>query len=495
MPSPFSATRWVIVGTFAMRFLAFFGQVLILRLVSKEIFGTYRAILDMPIMLLPLLPMGFDQLLIRENKRARRYAVALAWTLAVWALLLAGGTALVALALAGEMGLAERFAAQGVDWRAALMLIPIFIVMATKISARSLLAARLDFRTISLGEFGNGILTYFGGALAVWFSPTVWALLGAFLLGELFECVWMYRRQRFRPMAILQPRRLATWRTLFRRHRKFCLTNTADLTLNNVGSLIPGPLIAVLISVEANAEFAASRILIQLPILLLVGAVWRVAFPTISGVDEKTLHSRCLRIIGTTAAFVAPGVIWLALFAPQTASILGGERYLPAAALVPWMALYMIMTAVYSPISSLDMVRDRPEVGLYWNLVHTAARVVVIWVFAERGLLWTIAAMSVTSAVLWVVWVAMLGWLLRAPAGDYVGAVVKFAPLWAVLGVAFWLCTFAEGPWYFLPLFLSAIPGIAYLAVVMRFFPQEAEMAWRLAGRGNKEANAYSISR
>lgn len=484
MASAFSATRWVLMGSFGFRVLAYFGQVLILRLVAKEVFGAYGSLVDIHLMLLALLPMSFDALLVREKARRRRYCVALSICLAwIAAFLMALTAGALLLPGPGSGSWAARLVEEGATWHAALFMIPIFAVMATKLSVRALLMADLNFRTISIGEFGNGLITWIGGAAVVFFYPTAWALMGAYLLGELFECLWMYRGHKFRPLAVLAPRRMGVLKRLFNRHRKFCLANTADLTVNNFGSLLPGPLILAWISATATADFRVSRLLIQLPILLLVGSIWRVAYPTFSGVDEETLHSRCLRIIGTTAAFLAPGVIWLAVFAESTAWILGGEQYLTAAPLVKWMAVYMIMTAVFSPISSLDMIRDRPEIGLYWNIVHTVARVLVIWYFAHKGVVVVIAVMSVVSGLLWIIWAALLGWLLRAGWRRYWWSVLKFVPGWLLLALGFQACWWIA-PGLLWPPILSILPGLVYLALVYKLFPTESQMIRRLVTRG-----------
>lgn len=484
MASAFSATRWVLLGSFGFRIVAYLGQWLILRLVSKELFGAYGSLVDIHLMMLPLLPLGMDALLVREKARVRRYTVALSQALA-----LVGGVLMAAVAAAlllpgpGEASLAARMVDEGATWHAVLLMIPVFAVMATKLSIRSLLSARLDFRRISTGEFGNGLITYFAGALAVWLVPSAWSLMVAYLAGEIFECVWMYRRERFRPLAVLAPRRWSIMGRLLRRHWWFSLTNTADLTLNNIASLLPGPLILALLSASAAADFRVSRLLIQLPVLLLVGSIWRVAYPTLTGVTDAVLHDRCLRIIGTTAAFLAPLVIWLVAYADTTAWILGGEKYASAAVLVKWMGVYMVMTAIYSPISSLDMVRDRPEVGLYWNITHTIARVSVIWWFSRHGIVATIAAMSITSGILWLVWAWMLGRLLGCGMGRYFLRVWRFAPLWAAVGLGFVTCI-RVAPSPLLAMALSVVPGGLYLAAIWRWFPEESGMIRRLLKPG-----------
>ncbi|MCC6545722.1 hypothetical protein IT570_01030 [Candidatus Sumerlaeota bacterium] len=490
MSAAFSATRWILAGSFGFRLLGYVGQAIILHLLAreKEIWGAYGSLVDIHMMLIPFLPLALDSVLVREKKREKRYAAALSMMLA-----LIGGLvcAVVGVALLvpapGEGSLAGAAIEKGATWHAVLFMIPIFAVMATKLSARSILTAELDFKTISIGEFGNGLITYFGGALAIGvLGNSAWALMAAYLTGEVFEAAYMFRKVPFRPLAVLAPRRWGILRRIYFRHRKFCLATTADLTLSNVGSLIPVPMIFALIGGAAAADFRVARVLMQMPVLLLVGAVGRVAYPTFIGVSEETLQSRSLKIVGTTAAFLAPVVIWLAAFGPATATILAGKSYLTAAPLIAWMGLYMIACAIYSPISSLDMVRNKPEVGLYWTLVHTVSRIAVIKAFAPQGVVAVVSAMSITSAVLWVVWAWMLGWLLRAPMKSYWWAALKFVPLWIILTACFWWLRHLSTMHPVIPAMISAIPIAIYALVVWKFFPGEWEMLLRLAGRKRK---------
>ncbi|MBI1290315.1 oligosaccharide flippase family protein [bacterium] len=483
--SAFSATRWVLAGTIGFRALAFVGQVFILRALgdNKEIFGAYRGMVDIHLMFLAFFPFAVDSLLVREKRQRRRYAMALSMILAVTgAITVLGAAALMLLPTPGAGSFATSAFGDGATWHATLLMLPIFALMATKLSVRSMLSAELDFRRISIGEFGNGMLTFFGGAAAVYFYPHAWALMLAYMAGEAFECAYLYQRFRFR-LAILAPRRWKMTWTLLRRNWNFCLTNTSDLVMNNLGSQLPGPLIVALVSATAAADYQASRMLIQLPILLLVGAVWRVAYPTISGVPEPVLQDRLLRITGTSAAMLVPGVLWLAWYAPASAFILGGSKYLSAAPLVQWMATYMALTACFSPISTLDMIRNKSHWGLIWNIFHTGGRIAVIWWFAEDGLLAVIAAMSLFSMALWIVWAAMLGDLAGCGLGRFTWNVVKFAPLWLVLAGCFHVIAMLDHISILLPPVVAMVPFAIYLGVVLKFFPAEAEMVWRLLRR------------
>ncbi|MCC7391772.1 oligosaccharide flippase family protein [Candidatus Sumerlaeota bacterium] len=492
MSAAFSATRWILAGSFGFRLLGYVGQAIILHLLAKEkeVWGAYGSLVDIHMMLIPFLPLALDQVLVREKKREKRYAAALSIMLALiggFLCLLVGASLLIP--SPGAASIAGAAIEKGTTWHAVLFMIPIFIVMATKLSARSILTAELDFKTISIGEFGNGLITYFGGALAIFtLGKSAWALMAAYLAGEVFECAYVFRKVPFRMVAVLAPRRWGILKRIYMKHRKFCLATTADLTLSNVGSLIPVPMIFALIGGAAAADFRVARLLIQMPVLLLVGSVGRVAYPTFVGTTEEVLQSRGLKIVGTTAAFLAPVVIWLAAFGPATAMILAGKDYLSAAPLIAWMGIYMIACAIYSPISSLDMVRNKPEVGLYWTLAHTVARVAVIKAFAPQGVVAVVAAMSVASCVLWIVWAWLLGWLLQAPMTRYWWAALKFAPLWIALAAVFWWLRHLPAMHPVYPALLSGLPVAVYTFIIWKFFPDEWEMLLRLSGRKRKSA-------
>ncbi len=484
MPSAFSATRWVLFGSIGFRLIAIAGQWAILRLVEKETFGAYRAIVSVHLMLLALLPLGLDMLLVREATRRRRYAaglsMALGWTGAGFAALSLGAALLPA---PGAASLGASVLKLGGDWTGLLVMAPIFAIQASKLAIRAPLSARLDFKTISIGEFGNGILTWVGGAGAVLLDASTLALLLAYLVGELFECVWMFRGRTFRPLAVLAPRRWRILSTLLRRHRAFCLFNAADLTLNNVAAMMPGILLVAWVSKEANADFQVASTLVILPVMLLVGAVHRVTFPSISGIGEEELHRRCLAIVGATAAFVAPLVLWLAFFSATTVWLLGGRHYLSAAPLVSWMSCYMLFVGIFAPISSLDVVRDRPELGLYWNAAYLLVRVAVLHHFASRGVVVAVGAMSVASVAMWIVWAGMLGWLLRSGWGRFLGAFARFIPLWVGLALAFFAIGRLAGGHLVAGPLLSILPALLYLLAILRFFPGEAAMLRRLVRR------------
>lgn len=486
MSNSFAATRWILAGAVGFRLVSLAGQMAIVQLVAKDAFGAYRGVVSLLLMGITLLPFGIDSLVARERPRMRRYVIGLSGVLAaVGAAVALAYAALAMLPAPGAASWLARSLDLGADSGLLWFMPAVVAVQAMRLSARAPLAAKLDFRTISIGEFLNGVITWVGGAAVVLWWPTAEGLMAAYLAGEIAEALWLFRRTG---IAWSLPFRRGTWARvswLRRKHFSFCAFNCADLTLSNVGSLIPGALFLAWIGKEANADFQVASTLIILPVMLLVGSIQRVALPTLTGLPESELQRRCLAIMGAAAAWIAPAILWFAAFAEVTVHYYAGARYAQAATLIQWMACYMIVNAIFSPISSLDIIRDRPEVGLWWNIAHTLARIASIWWGArEGGIVGAVQAMAVTSLVAWIANAFVLGWLLRAPWRDYFAASARFVPLWIAFGGALWLCRAALPEAHrLLPVALSAVPCALYVAAVLRWFPREAELALRVAGR------------
>lgn len=478
MASAYSATRWVLLSSFGFRFISLGGQMLILRLVDKDAFGVYRGLVLVHLILLIALPLSLDTLVVREKRRMARFVLALtntlAWTGGFFAL---GLLAMSMLPAPTEQNILARLLGLGDDYLA-LYLMPIIVLLqAAKLSARSVLTATLNFKQISIGEFGNGVITWLGGAAMVLFYPTSLGLMAMYLAGELFECWWVYRGRPWRLPRILSPQRARAAAGIVRDHLRYCLFNTSNLVFNIIASLLPGILFLALISGEANADFQVAQQLLVLPTMLLVGALARVAFPSLSGVSEKELQRRCLAITGGSAAFISPSVIWFAIFAPTTVMILAGEKYLEGTPdLVRWMAIYMFLSSVYSPIGSLDMIRNRPDVGLYWNVVYTIGRVIIVYTFASDGLLATVAAISIFSASMWIIHIYLYGWLLGTSWSDFLSGVFRIAVPLGLLGISYWGCVLVTDAHLLWGPVLSIVPSIVYLLAILKFFPNEAAM-------------------
>src|SRR5690606_19710725 len=140
-----SAVRWTLAGNIVQRLVTFISTAIVARLVSETELGAYRQVLSVQLVVFVLLPLGFDQLYIREVTLRKRFRVLLAGGLTLCA-----GTAAV-VALAGH-GLLTRWMDFS-HWAGILWLAPaVTAVQAWKLLYKVDLAARLNYKSIGLGE-------------------------------------------------------------------------------------------------------------------------------------------------------------------------------------------------------------------------------------------------------------------------------------------------------------------------------------------------------
>lgn len=446
------AARWMLAGASASRVAGFLGLAVVARLVDESMFGPYAQLVALHLAAQAVLALGFDQLVVREAGRRGPYARALrAAVVASW--LVVGGAAwLLREPLAAALSLG------GFD-AALLWFFPLVLgLQALKWAVRPLHAARLDFRRIGMGEFLNTVVLMGAAIPLAWAAPSAAALYLAYALAEAVEAAYLWRGAPMRSARRLgpSPRLLGL---LLRRHRKFCAVMTADQGLNVSSNNAPALLLGGLLGPAAVGLYGVANRLITAPALLLLGAVGRVALPALAGRPEAELRARVLLALRASAAWLPPVLLWLAVFAPEAVRVVLGRDFEAAAPLLKWLALNLLFQGLFSPISVLDVLRDRPEVTLAWNAACLAARCAALALAAPFGLEAAMAAWAVASAGMWLLYGIALGWLLGEGQRVFHAAWAKFVPLWIALGAGYWACGWALGAWGAL---LAAVPFVAY---------------------------------
>ena len=474
-PSPaVRAGRWMLGGAAASRVAGFLGLAVVARLVDERLFGPYQQLVALHLAAQAVLSLGLDQLLVREKGRRGSYARALrAGLVASWALI-----ALAAVLL--REPLARALALDAWDARLLAWFPAVLALQALKAAMRPLHAARLDFRRIALGELLN-TLALFGAAIPLCATmPSAAMLYLSYALAESAEAAWLWRGPGVKSLRRLRPsaRSLAL---LLRRHRRFCAVITLDQGLNVSSNNAPALLLGGLLGPGAVGLHGMASRMITAPVHLLLGAIGRVALPALAGRPEEELRHRVLLALRASAAWLPPVLLWLAVFAPQVVLVVLGRDYEAAASLLPWLALNLLLQGLFSPISVLDVLRDKPEVTLAWNAACLLARCAALAVAAPHGLVAAIAAWAVVSAAMWLVYGVALAWLLGAGQRRFHAAWLRFAPLWALLAAALWACAGVSDPW--LALVLSAAPLAIYLSLCAALDREGARLLWRFAAR------------
>jgi O-antigen/teichoic acid export membrane protein len=272
-------------------------------------------------------------------------------------------------------------------------------------------------------------------------------------------------------------------RTLWRfggRWKSFGIFHCGNQVFNAVGGNAPTIILGAALSKASAAAFSMANWLVTIPIYILIGALHRVAFSALAGRSREGLVSPVLQMLRMSAAFIVPVLIWVAIMAEPIVAIVLGEKYLEMTAPVArWLSLYCVFAALFSPVSSLDVLLDRTDYGFYWNVVATALRVAAVFLGLHYSVMAAVAAYGVVSAVMWIIWGVMLARLLGAGQWAFHRAWLAFTPVWLFLGLLLWGVTFLiPGTWA--SLFASIVPVAIYAGALWIGYPEVARLGIRL---------------
>ena len=421
----FSALRWTLAGSIAQRLVTFGAVSGIARIISETEYGAYRQLLSLHLIFFVLLPLGFDQLYIREVERRSQFARLMAGALTV-----ASGL-VMAVMLAGHQVISGWMKFE--TWSGMLWVFAAIVpVQAWKVFYKTELAARLNYRSISLGETLYACVTGGGGLALVLLWPTAWSLYIAYACAELAELTWLRLESRLA---------LPAWRDALRefwqnahRWKRFGLFHCGMQVLNAIGGNAPVIIFGAAVSKSSAAAFSMANYLVTVPIYILIGALHRVAYSALAGLSREQLVAPILKMLEQAAAFIVPGLILLMFLARPAVLIVLGESWVDGTApIVQMVAGFCIFVALFSPISSIDLLLDRPDYGFYWNVGATAVRVAAVLLGLRYGTTEAVAAYCAASAVVWFVWGALLGRLLGAGQWTFHRAWLKLLPMWAAL--------------------------------------------------------------
>ena len=468
----FSAFRWTLAGTVLHRLINFAGLALIARLIGRDSFGVYRELLSLHLIMFVALPLGFDHLYTRERKRRSEY-----WPALKGALFLSAGISGIMVMLLHKP--ISSFLNLG-DYSWLLYAVPLVLsIQGLKIALRTPLTAELNFRATSAAEVINTIVSTVCGIIMVLTWPTPLSLYAAFGAGEIAECISL------RAMSTRKPNMVTTisplrWSMPFRAHWRFCLPFTLDQLLNALGTGAPVLLLGSFLGHNIAGSYAMANSLVSMPLYLLVGALGRVIFPSLAGLSEEALHRRTLLTVMGSAAFVVPVIITLGMLAPAVVHVILGKTWQEdTPLLVQMIAGYGVLIALFSPISSLDVLRNRPGVGLAWNFAHTTARLFALYLASPYGLVTAAGAYCAVSLLFWFLYGHIQAWLLGAGFGRFYWSWCRFLPFWLLLSGGLYAVRFIvqASSWFALP--LSIVPIGLYFVLVLLVFPQTRELVAR----------------
>jgi O-antigen/teichoic acid export membrane protein len=168
--------------------------------------------------------------------------------------------------------------------------------------------------------------------------------------------------------------------------------------------------------------FSITVRVLQLPSTLVGSAVAQVFYARISREDRSDVAATTNAVFRSLVALGAGPMVLLAVGGQQLFALVFGEAWAEAGTYAQWLAPWLLLVFVTSPLSTLVFVRERQRAELVFQAVLLAARTATLvagWALGSATL--AIVMFGVGSAVLWG---GYMLWLLR------IGGVGVRQPLW-----------------------------------------------------------------
>lgn len=197
--------------------------------------------------------------------------------------------------------------------------------------------------------------------------------------------------------------RQVSWRGIAKaagRYRRFPIFSTWDALINTASHQLPYLLFAGAFGAAATGSYALAHRITTLPMSLVGSAIAQVFFPTASeahrtgGIGDLVIDAhRRLAYIGL------PPIFLLMIVGPELFAVVFGAVWRDAGEFVRWMAPWLYLAFVSSPISTVFLVLERQKELLIFQSILFLGRflgiAIGIW---SGGIYLAIVIFSVVSA-------------------------------------------------------------------------------------------------
>lgn len=197
-----------------------------------------------------------------------------------------------------------------------------------------------------------------------------------------------------------------------KRYRHFPYFDTWASFFNTAGVQLPPLLFAALFSAGAAGLYALANRVLAMPMSIIGDAVGKVFFANGAEAYRKgTLGSLVLNVHQKLAVLAMPPALVLIVAGPQLFALIFGAQWQQAGEFTRWMAPWLYLVFITSPLSTLFSIMEKQRQGLVFQVFLVTLRVAAILAGAWYGdLIFTVMLFSLVSALCWMgflVWIAL----------------------------------------------------------------------------------------
>lgn len=195
------------------------------------------------------------------------------------------------------------------------------------------------------------------------------------------------------------------------RYRRFPIYSSWSGVFNKTGTELPAILFAALFSPAVAGIYMLAHRVLAMPMSLLGKAIADVFFSSASKANREGSLAPLVSGIHTKLAHIAmPPALLLVLLGPDLFAFAFGEPWRQAGQFAQWMAPFLYIQFVTSPLSTLHSVVEKQAQGAFFHVVLLVVRVAGLSIGGlQEDVMLAVSLFSIGSALCWV---GFLLWLL-----------------------------------------------------------------------------------
>jgi len=209
-----------------------------------------------------------------------------------------------------------------------------------------------------------------------------------------------------------------------KRYKQFPIFSTWSGLFNTAGTQLPPLMFAAFFSTGAAGLYALAHRVLAMPMSVLGDAIGKVFFSNAAeAYREGRLAPLVEKVHRKLAEIAMPATLVLVIAAPELFAFVFGESWRQAGEFARWMAPWLYMVFITSPLSTLFSIMERQRLGMLFQAGLLLVRALAIFVGASilDDLLLTVMLFAAVSALFWL---GFLLWVCLA-SGNSLRAVLR----------------------------------------------------------------------
>ncbi len=324
---------------------------------------------------------------------------------------------------------------------------------------------RLSLRTVSQSlvaqtlQVGTGMTLHLGATGMI--AGTLFGQMAA--VGYL---VWQIARDEGKKIFAMI--NVVNLKQTLRRYKRFPLFDSWSGLLNTVSTMLPTLLLGYFFQPAIVGYYSLGQRVLTMPMSILGGSVAQV-FST-RAVEAKRngdLADLTLKLFRKLMEIGLVPIVLITLIAPDLFTVIFGAKWVTAGHYIRWLAIWLFLVFISSPLSVLYSVLEKQREGLIVNVVMFSTRLVALIVGGMSGdAFFAIKLFGIVGAFLWLFNCAYIihiaGVSIRAAFLEMLRQMF-FGLAFAIFPIGIWYVNTSS--WHFL--MAGIFSGIAYLLLLM----------------------------